>query len=124
MFIILQHILRRKVRVSVYIILCEPSSFKKDFKNNSEIGVRLADKTYLDHDKSIEYLDKNASKVLIGSNLYENEYGHPLFADYFFFITGFHGFHVFRRRRRGLIEHKIVANSNEQISKHTLWTLL
>jgi len=24
-----------------------------------------------------------------------NEYGHTLFANFFFFITGFHGFHVF-----------------------------
>ena len=24
-----------------------------------------------------------------------NEYGSPLFANFFFFITGFHGFHVF-----------------------------
>jgi cytochrome c oxidase subunit III len=30
-----------------------------------------------------------------GANLVNNEYGHPLFADFFFFITGFHGFHVF-----------------------------
>jgi cytochrome c oxidase subunit 3 len=30
-----------------------------------------------------------------GANLKENEYGHPLFGDFFFFITGFHGFHVF-----------------------------
>jgi len=32
---------------------------------------------------------------LLGANLEDNEYGHPLFADCFFFITGFHGFHVF-----------------------------
>lgn len=30
-----------------------------------------------------------------GANLQHNEYGHPAFADFFFFITGFHGFHVF-----------------------------
>jgi cytochrome c oxidase subunit 3 len=30
-----------------------------------------------------------------GANLQKNEYGHPLFGDFFFFITGFHGFHVF-----------------------------
>ena len=30
-----------------------------------------------------------------GANLTQNEYGNPLFADFFFFITGFHGFHVF-----------------------------
>ena len=32
---------------------------------------------------------------IYGANLSVNEYGHPLFADFFFFITGFHGFHVF-----------------------------
>jgi len=32
---------------------------------------------------------------IYGANLVRNEYGHPLFADFFFFITGFHGFHVF-----------------------------
>ncbi|TAH42780.1 MAG: cytochrome oxidase subunit III [Bacteroidetes bacterium] len=31
-----------------------------------------------------------------GANLTENEYGNvPLFGNFFFFITGFHGFHVF-----------------------------
>ncbi len=30
-----------------------------------------------------------------GANLVVNEYGHTLFANFFFFITGFHGFHVF-----------------------------
>lgn len=29
-----------------------------------------------------------------GANLYANEYGPKLFADFFFFITGFHGTHV------------------------------
>ena len=31
----------------------------------------------------------------VGANLVHNEYGPPDFADFFFFITGFHGFHVF-----------------------------
>jgi cytochrome c oxidase subunit III len=30
-----------------------------------------------------------------GANLVRNQYGPPDFADFFFFITGFHGFHVF-----------------------------
>lgn len=34
-------------------------------------------------------------KEIFGANLTHNEYGHPLFADFFFFITGFHGTHVF-----------------------------
>ena len=36
-----------------------------------------------------------ASLVVEGANLTRNEYGSKLFADFFFFITGFHGFHVF-----------------------------
>jgi len=37
----------------------------------------------------------NAAMVVEGANLWRNEYGSKLFADFFFFITGFHGFHVF-----------------------------
>jgi cytochrome c oxidase subunit 3 len=37
----------------------------------------------------------NAAHVVEGANLMRNEYGSKLFADFFFFITGFHGFHVF-----------------------------
>ncbi|WMN07280.1 cytochrome c oxidase subunit 3 [Marivirga arenosa] len=34
-------------------------------------------------------------ETIFGANLTENQYGPPLFASLFFFITGFHGFHVF-----------------------------
>lgn len=38
----------------------------------------------------------SAKKNIKGATLVENEYGNtPLFANFFFFITGFHGFHVF-----------------------------
>ena len=37
----------------------------------------------------------NQSKPIFGADLTENEYGHKTFAQFFFFITGFHGFHVF-----------------------------
>ena len=37
----------------------------------------------------------DATLVVEGANLIRNEYGSKLFADFFFFITGFHGFHVF-----------------------------
>ncbi|MGL5111473.1 MAG: cytochrome c oxidase subunit 3 [Flavobacterium sp.] len=37
----------------------------------------------------------DAKIVIEGANLQHNEYGSKLFADFFFFITGFHGFHVF-----------------------------
>jgi len=42
-----------------------------------------------------EKMVANAAVVVEGANLQHNEYGSKLFADFFFFITGFHGFHVF-----------------------------
>lgn len=38
---------------------------------------------------------KQTGEFFQGANLTKNEYGNPLFGDFFFFITGFHGFHVF-----------------------------
>jgi len=35
------------------------------------------------------------TKEVFGANLHINQYGPSDFADFFFFITGFHGFHVF-----------------------------
>jgi cytochrome c oxidase subunit 3 len=41
-------------------------------------------------------VDGEYKEILVqGANLQYNEYGHTAFADFFFFITGFHGFHVF-----------------------------
>jgi len=45
--------------------------------------------------QAAEVAINSATRVVKGANLYRNEYGNPLFADFFFFITGFHGFHVF-----------------------------
>tara|TARA_B100001029_G_scaffold172335_1_gene170000 strand:+ start:329 stop:1228 length:900 start_codon:yes stop_codon:yes gene_type:complete len=70
-------------------------SLKSKFSKKSELKLRLSDKTILDHQDAIHYLDKHGAEIIRGANLYKNEYGHPLFGDYFFFITGFHGFHVF-----------------------------
>ncbi|WP_395634336.1 cytochrome c oxidase subunit 3, partial [Flavobacterium sp.] len=57
----------------------------------------------LNHNKKREILTREASEAMVanahyvveGANLKRNEYGSKLFADFFFFITGFHGFHVF-----------------------------
>ena len=49
----------------------------------------------LSREESLEILKTNGVSVVNGANLFENEYGMPLFANFFFFITGFHGFHVF-----------------------------
>ena len=40
-------------------------------------------------------LFENATHVTYGANMVENEYGPPSYANFFFFITGFHGLHVF-----------------------------
>ncbi len=39
-------------------------------------------------------LFQGAISVVSGANMTENEYGPPSYANFFFFITGFHGFHV------------------------------
>ncbi|RCS28357.1 cytochrome oxidase subunit III [Polaribacter sp. WD7] len=71
------------------------------YKANSDIQIRtefidLAQKkkTILSREQGLDYLLK-ANQVVEGANLKVNEYGNTIFADFFFFITGFHGFHVF-----------------------------
>ncbi|KAF2337394.1 cytochrome c oxidase subunit 3 [Flavobacterium ginsenosidimutans] len=70
------------------------------FKAHPEILIRtekLTDnkkKTVLSREESEKHL-ATAKYVVEGANLIRNEYGNKLFADFFFFITGFHGFHVF-----------------------------
>ncbi|PWH84216.1 cytochrome oxidase subunit III [Algibacter marinivivus] len=53
------------------------------------------EKTVLSRAESLRQIKENGTLVVEGANLHVNEYGSPLFADFFFFITGFHGFHVF-----------------------------
>ena len=67
----------------------------KNLEEKPEYSVRLANRENMSNQASIEYINKNGTEVITGANLHNNEYGHQLFADYFFFITGFHGFHVF-----------------------------
>ena len=71
------------------------------FEANPDIQIRteLIDldkkqKTILSREKALLELAKTRL-VVEGANLEVNEYGNTIFADFFFFITGFHGFHVF-----------------------------
>ena len=69
------------------------------FKAHPELLIRTEHltaqkkKTVLSRAESEERLN-TAKYVVEGANLTRNEYGSKLFADFFFFITGFHGFHV------------------------------
>lgn len=65
----------------------------KDVLVRTELLTEHGEKTILSREESAEKL-KNAVRVVEGANLIRNEYGNRLFADFFFFITGFHGFHV------------------------------
>lgn len=70
------------------------------FKAHPEVLIRIEtinkdkEKVVLSREESQVRLDQ-AKLVIQGANLTHNEYGSKLFADFFFFITGFHGFHVF-----------------------------
>jgi len=73
---------------------------KAGFAANEDLLIRTQtftednEKTILSRDESLAKLDAEAIGTVEGANLTQNEYGPPLFADFFFFITGFHGFHV------------------------------
>jgi len=70
------------------------------FKNHSELFIRTQEidlttkkKVVLSRAASVKILE-NSKQVVKGASLKVNEYGKTLFGDFFFFITGFHGFHV------------------------------
>jgi cytochrome c oxidase subunit 3 len=69
------------------------------FKSHPDVLIRIEslnkkkEKIVLSREESLVRLNQ-ASLVIEGANLTHNEYGSKLFADFFFFITGFHGFHV------------------------------
>ena len=73
---------------------------KDGFAENEDLQIRtLKDdgsggKTILSREASLAKLNEQGKGIVQGANLKHNEYGMPLFADFFFFITGFHGFHV------------------------------
>jgi len=70
------------------------------FTANPDLHIRTqeltstGEKVVLTRQASLAKLQNEGIGIIEGANLKHNEYGHPLFANYFFFITGFHGFHV------------------------------
>ena len=72
---------------------------KEGLKAHPEVLVRTEKivkkhKEVLTREESLKRIE-DATIVVEGASLIRNEYGHKLFANFFFFITGFHGFHVF-----------------------------
>jgi len=73
---------------------------KKGFLADESLLIRTqyldenGERTVLTRQESVAKLEKDGKLIVEGANLRHNEYGAPLFADFFFFITGFHGFHV------------------------------
>ncbi len=82
--------------VSEYSVAQVMASYKAD----PTIQIRSEQMDLDKKQKIIFSREKGASElakgkyVVEGANLMANEYGNTIFADFFFFITGFHGFHV------------------------------
>ncbi|NQX82240.1 MAG: cytochrome c oxidase subunit 3 [Flavobacteriaceae bacterium] len=70
------------------------------FESHHDIDLRIQkinpetkEKIIVSREEAMLILAKSKA-VIEGANLRVNEYGNTLFANFFFFITGFHGFHV------------------------------
>ncbi len=81
------------LRVRTEVIYKDSERDRKDMSVDHTLS-KMNKKTILTREASDKFL-ANAHLVVEGANLVRNEYGSKLFADFFFFITGFHGFHVF-----------------------------
>ncbi len=87
-------------RDSEYLPSVSFEQVKVGFLADESLLVRIPNKDenghhiVLSREESIAKLVNDGNLIVEGANLRHNEYGHPLFADFFFFITGFHGFHV------------------------------
>ena len=86
----------KEATISTYSIAQIQNAYKanKDIQIRSEfINAATKQKTILSREEGLAQLAKT-KLVVEGANLEVNEYGNTIFADFFFFITGFHGFHV------------------------------
>ena len=64
-------------------------------KSNDELVLQAPGKDHLPMTRKETLKALKNAHVIQGANMYHNEYGKQQFANFFFFITGFHGFHVF-----------------------------
>lgn len=66
---------------------------KDAFVQREDLSLKFSKTKTVGHKEAISYIER--SELVLGADLVRNEYGHQLFANFFYFITGFHGFHVF-----------------------------
>lgn len=71
-----------------------PVMISEAMDKHGDLNLRMRDGKLIERRSEIRKILSEGSLVE-GANLKENEYGRSLFGDMFFFITGFHGFHVF-----------------------------
>lgn len=62
---------------------------------NEHIVLQNPGREHVSLDRSATLKVMAQAEVIQGANMRHNEYGEKQFANFFFFITGFHGFHVF-----------------------------
>jgi cytochrome c oxidase subunit 3 len=65
------------------------------FKSNESLTLKVPGKEGKMMSRSAALSELETAEAFQGANMRRNEYGHQQFANFFFFITGFHGFHVF-----------------------------
>jgi cytochrome c oxidase subunit 3 len=65
------------------------------FKADNSLVLKGTGKTAEMMSRSESMRALQTATAVQGANMQHNEYGHQQFANFFFFITGFHGFHVF-----------------------------
>jgi cytochrome c oxidase subunit 3 len=81
------------------------AKINKAANNNMELHIKTKGGTYaigdvIEGEEALMTYDQVVNsgvedKVVYGANLKQNEYGPSQYGQFFFFITGFHGFHVF-----------------------------
>jgi cytochrome c oxidase subunit 3 len=72
------------------LIIKKDGKIQKTSTENKIITGKKAEKLYYD-----AIYSGQANRVVYGATLKQNEYGPQQYGQFFFFITGFHGFHVF-----------------------------
>ncbi|MEY4650926.1 MAG: hypothetical protein RJA06_999 [Bacteroidota bacterium] len=65
------------------------------FAANADVVLQAPGKEHTQLSRAESEAAIQSAEVVQGANMTRNEYGQTQFANFFFFITGFHGFHVF-----------------------------